>query len=342
MTDEEVKSFTSRKLAIQNAMMKDSRVLPNEFKVAAALLSHANVDTGLIYPSQELVAIEIGVSVPTVKRAIRSLTDKGWLKVSRSNRHVANRYEFLTDHVEAIEDIHREVRDALAERRERDRSAPAEAEGSREGSNTAEGSPVTPQAQSGGITGDTSEGSPVIPKHLKVTPKVEASNINNTEVEVLSPGDPSAAFVTSKADPSEAEPAPLPPEVTGAEASPPHGSRAPRLSSADDRGPAPDPTIPTENGVQLTQPLMVLRDGRLAHVANADGEVIGTFPTEAQAFMGMVRLRRKHGLPDPPYPWDKPNPINGNPIIPADFDTMLEEQVERQARRDRLKDRDAA
>jgi hypothetical protein len=81
---------------------------------------------------------------------------------------------------------------------------------------------------------------------------------------------------------------------------------------------------------------------RGAHVANADGEVIGTFVTEAQAFMELVRLRKKHGLADPPYPWTAPNPITGRPIVPPDFNAMLEEQVEKQARRDRLNDRDAA
>ena len=64
--------------------------------------------------------------------------------------------------------------------------------------------------------------------------------------------------------------------------------------------------------------------------------------SEAQAFLGLVRLRKKHGLPDPPNPWAKPNPITGKPIVPADFDAMLEEQVAKQERRDRLNDRDAA
>jgi DNA-binding MarR family transcriptional regulator len=266
--------------------------------VAVALLSHANAETGAIYPSQEVLAVEIGVSVPTVKRAIRALIDKGWLRVERKNRHVQNRYEFLTDHFEAIEDIHREVRDVRSARREGSRQK------NPEGSNPA---PVIPRNTSGGITGDTSEGSRVTPEHLNVTPTVqEASNKDNTEIEVLSPADPSAASFISKADPSHR-----------------------------------DPTIPVENGVQLTQPLMVRLDGRRAHVCNVDGEVIGTFPTEAQATLGLVRLRKNHGLTDPPT-WTSPNPITGRPIVPPDFDAMLEEQVAKQERRDRMNRRDAA
>jgi DNA-binding MarR family transcriptional regulator len=289
--------------------MKDARLLPNEFKVALALLSHANAETFAIYPSRELLAIETGLSQRTVSRLVKSLVSKGWLKVTRANKHVQNSYEFLTDNIEPIENIHREARDVLADRRKRRREVAIDAarDVTPEVTNAADLTAVSPQNQSGPATGGTSDLPPVAPEHLKTTPKVEALN-TNTEEEAVPQGVTSAASVISKAVTSQ---------------------------------PA-NSAIPVENGVQLTQPLMVLRDGRLAHVANVDGEVIGTFPTEAQAFLGLVRLRKKHGLPNPPNPWAKPNPITGKPIVPADFDAMLEEQGAKQERRDRLNDRDAA
>lgn len=96
-------SFTSWKLSIIGAMMRDPNILPSDFRVGVALLQHMNAETGLLYPSQGLLAREVHMSPRNVRECVGRLRAAGWLRWSRGNRQRANEYEFAQDEIEAAQ-----------------------------------------------------------------------------------------------------------------------------------------------------------------------------------------------------------------------------------------------
>jgi DNA-binding transcriptional MocR family regulator len=99
-----IRSFTSRKLEILDAISMDPRVTAAEFRVAYRLIQHQNAETGAIFPSQDRLASQIGVKERTVRANIAGLVKKGWLDVNRRNMRTANLYAFKDKHVNEILD----------------------------------------------------------------------------------------------------------------------------------------------------------------------------------------------------------------------------------------------
>ncbi|MGL4451791.1 MAG: helix-turn-helix domain-containing protein [Sarcina sp.] len=69
----------------------------NEERVYRNLLSHKNNNQDYAFPSQELIAKESNVSISTVKRAIKSLVNKGFIAIEKMKRIIGhyNKYKLL-------------------------------------------------------------------------------------------------------------------------------------------------------------------------------------------------------------------------------------------------------
>jgi hypothetical protein len=101
-----------------NALSLDCRVTASEFRLAFRLLQHANSVTRAIFPSQELLAIEMGVRPRQVRACLSGLIRKGWVKKTRYNRQLSNSYEFLEQHVSAVLDRQQSLKESLDEERQ--------------------------------------------------------------------------------------------------------------------------------------------------------------------------------------------------------------------------------
>lgn len=108
-------SFTSRKLDVLDAMAMDPRLSPAEFRVAYLIVQHANAKTGAMFPSQERLAIQMGVRTRWVRHCIDGVVEKGWLTKHRPNRQRPNSYTINTQHMNAILDRITSLLDAMNE-----------------------------------------------------------------------------------------------------------------------------------------------------------------------------------------------------------------------------------
>lgn len=80
----------------------DLELRGNEFLVAFRLLQHANSDSLAIFPSQDRIALQIGMDPRTVRRCVSGLVTKGWLKYIRPNRQKTNHYVFCQEKINAM------------------------------------------------------------------------------------------------------------------------------------------------------------------------------------------------------------------------------------------------
>jgi DNA-binding MarR family transcriptional regulator len=78
--------------------IKESPYTGATFAVHMVLAHHADKNTGMCWPSQDLIAEEARVTVRTVKRAIKQMCDDGYLE--RSYRHRQRRYRLLVSNGE--------------------------------------------------------------------------------------------------------------------------------------------------------------------------------------------------------------------------------------------------
>jgi hypothetical protein len=92
-------SFTSRKMDWLDAAQYDRRVIPSYFKIAFVIAQHINGETGKGFPSQETIADLTGLSVETVKRAIKRLVAIGYLKKRQSRGYVPTTGKWETRNV---------------------------------------------------------------------------------------------------------------------------------------------------------------------------------------------------------------------------------------------------
>lgn len=70
-----------------------------QFRLAYALIQHANEGTKAIFPSQARLAHLLKVSSKSVERAVKELVQDGWLLKARPHRHKTNHYTFNEERI---------------------------------------------------------------------------------------------------------------------------------------------------------------------------------------------------------------------------------------------------
>lgn len=93
----------STKPRLLQAITRDRKLTPIQVRVGIALIGYRNQKTGLIFPSQALLAAELNVHVRTIVRAIKALMERGWLNKRRGPQMSANRYSFNLDLIRIVE-----------------------------------------------------------------------------------------------------------------------------------------------------------------------------------------------------------------------------------------------
>ncbi|WP_286079860.1 hypothetical protein [Agrobacterium sp. MS2] len=108
MTEHEVKSFTSWKLDIIEAISCDLALEPIDKIVAFRVMQHINMRSRDANPSLNRIAAQLGVHRDTVKRSLKRLCDptggKLWMTRSRSSRTESYSYQFVTDRFNIVMD----------------------------------------------------------------------------------------------------------------------------------------------------------------------------------------------------------------------------------------------
>jgi hypothetical protein len=76
---------------VPNVLLNDPKISANAKVVYAKLLSYAwNNDR--VFPGQERMAKDIGLSQPTIARAVKELEDNEWLEIQRRGQGKTNVY----------------------------------------------------------------------------------------------------------------------------------------------------------------------------------------------------------------------------------------------------------
>jgi biotin operon repressor len=121
MSSAEKKTFTSNKLDFMDAISKDTRITATAFRVAYRLLQRFKEKRGS-FPSQALVASEIGCSERAVREAIADLVDVGWLHIVRHGRRNFYGFKWVKQEGRDVP-TKRQQRNANAVNRDRQNSA---------------------------------------------------------------------------------------------------------------------------------------------------------------------------------------------------------------------------
>ncbi|MDJ1632508.1 helix-turn-helix domain-containing protein [Rhizobium rhizogenes] len=107
-SEEEVKSFTSWKLDILDAISCDMALQDIDVRVAFRLMQHINARTRDAHPSLERIAAQVGVSRDTVMRSLTRMCDpeggRHWISRSRADRTQPYTYAFITVRLTAVVD----------------------------------------------------------------------------------------------------------------------------------------------------------------------------------------------------------------------------------------------
>lgn len=114
---EKAKRFGSAKFDILDAVAQDPRVTSGEFRVFFLLMQYARAADGVMFPSQERLAIQMNAKPRWVRQCIDGLVEKGWLSKSRPNRHRPNVYRVDTKNVNAVMDRITSLIDSMNERK---------------------------------------------------------------------------------------------------------------------------------------------------------------------------------------------------------------------------------
>jgi hypothetical protein len=122
---EDRRAFSQWKFWWGNGLRMAPNLIPMVKLVGLSLLFHVNRKDGYCYPSQELLAAELGVDVRTIRNAVARLKETRWIAVERTNR--TNHYRPLDTHVDGVYDLYDSHRQRLGEERDRKRhSSPSE------------------------------------------------------------------------------------------------------------------------------------------------------------------------------------------------------------------------
>lgn len=64
-------------------LINDTNITPSEYRIYTYLMSRYNQEKNCAYPSIEVISENTGVSIATIKRAIKSLSDKGYMTIEK-------------------------------------------------------------------------------------------------------------------------------------------------------------------------------------------------------------------------------------------------------------------
>lgn len=64
-------------------LINDTNITPSEYRIYTYLMSRYNAEKKCAYPSIEVISENTGVSIATIKRTIKSLSDKGYMIIEK-------------------------------------------------------------------------------------------------------------------------------------------------------------------------------------------------------------------------------------------------------------------
>jgi predicted transcriptional regulator len=106
--EEEIRSFTSWKLDVLDAISCDTDLYDIDVRVAFRLMQHVNARTRDAHPSIERLASQMGVSRDTVMRSLTRMCDpdggRHWVDRTRGGRTQPYFYTFSTSRLNAVID----------------------------------------------------------------------------------------------------------------------------------------------------------------------------------------------------------------------------------------------
>ena len=76
---------------VPNFLLRDPKVSANAKVVYSMLLSYA-WNNSYVFPGQERMGDDVGLSQPTIARAVKELEDQGWLEIQRRGQGKTNIY----------------------------------------------------------------------------------------------------------------------------------------------------------------------------------------------------------------------------------------------------------
>jgi DNA-binding transcriptional MocR family regulator len=88
-------------LIISKEILADKRISVTAKLLLAQLIDHRNKQTGQCNPKRQTLARELGVSVPTIQRALSELIKVEFIRSKKRSR--TNFYEFLSDQIDPAE-----------------------------------------------------------------------------------------------------------------------------------------------------------------------------------------------------------------------------------------------
>jgi DNA-binding transcriptional MocR family regulator len=88
-------------LIISKEILADKRISVTAKLLLAQLIDHRNKQTGQCNPKRQTLARELGVSVPTIQRALSELIKAEFIRSTKRPR--TNFYEFLSDQIDPAE-----------------------------------------------------------------------------------------------------------------------------------------------------------------------------------------------------------------------------------------------
>ncbi|RVJ83912.1 helix-turn-helix domain-containing protein [Sinorhizobium medicae] len=93
-----MRNFAASKLDLLDRMSVDARLSATDFRVAYRLLHYTDAATGDCFPKQETIAVDLGVTDRTIRKALANLRAYGWLEVGERplprGRGKSNFYHF--------------------------------------------------------------------------------------------------------------------------------------------------------------------------------------------------------------------------------------------------------
>lgn len=85
-------------------MLEDTNLTGNDFKILCHLMKHINKSTKTAFPSIEKIATDTGISIATVKRSIKRLSQQNYFSISKK-KCASGKYNIYSDFKYNISDV---------------------------------------------------------------------------------------------------------------------------------------------------------------------------------------------------------------------------------------------